>query len=522
MSKNRERPISVPTLKTGNRRLSRREILTLLGTAAIGSTLPACSRDDAPIAQAPESSPAPATELPENLHYKSIREVAGLIESREISPLELTRMMLERIESLDGQLKCYATVTAERALTSASKAEQEIMAGTYRGPLHGIPIAVKDLCYTNGTRTMGGMAVFRDFIPDFDATVVARLENAGAVLLGKLNLTEGAMAAYHPDFDIPVNPWRENLWSGASSSGSGAATAAGLCFAALGTDTGGSIRFPSMANGVVGLKPTYGRTSRHGVLPLAESLDHVGPITRATPDAAIVLQAMAGYDENDPTSLQDPVPDLLGDGLPGIARMKVGYDRDFASKGIDAGLVTAIDKALETLQQLGVTLVDVKMPEGTTEIGETWFAICAYEAHKAHAANFSSRADEFGPYFRHFLEIGASVTDEQYAAASQYRSEFNRQFNTVLESVDSIICPSGGHGFSIDPEILYGGNDMLQPLFDAVQMYFTIPANFAGTPTLTVPCGFSEESVPYAMQFMGGAPQRAPTGPFWPRLRSSN
>jgi amidase len=258
-----------------------------------------------------------------------------------------------------------------------------------------------------------------------------------------------------------------------------------------------------MANGIVGLKPTYGRVSRHGVLPLAETLDHVGPMTRHTADAAIVLQAIAGYDENDPTSLQDPVPDMLGDALPGIARMTVGFDRAFATEGIDSGLVAAIDQALDTLRQLGVTIVDIEMPEGTKDIGNTWFHICSYEAHRAHAANFPSRADEFGPYFREFLEIGASVTDEQYTAASQHRAAFNQQFNAVLDSVDSVVCPAGGFTFPLDTELLFGDSEVLQPLFEAVQMYFTIPSDFAGTPALTVPCGFSGESVPYAMQFMG-------------------
>lgn len=482
-----------------HRNLSRRELLKLLGSAAVVGTLPACSKEDSTVTPPQAAKP----DIPDDLHYKGIREVAGLIESREISPLELTRLMLNRIESLDSQLKSYATVTAERALASARRAEQEIMAGNYRGALHGIPIAVKDLCYTRGVRTMGGMAVFRDFIPDFDATVVTRLENAGAVLLGKLNLTEGAMAGYHRDFNIPVNPWGADLWPGASSSGSGVATAAGLCFAALGSDTGGSIRFPSMANGIVGLKPTYGRVSRHGVLPLAETLDHVGPMTRQTPDAAIMLQAMAGHDENDPTSLRDPVPDMLGDALPGIARMKVGYDRAFATEGVDPSLGAAIDQALDTLRQLGVTIVDVEMPEGTRQLTETWFAICAYEAHRAHAVNYPSRADEFGAYFRDFLEIGAAVTDEQYAAASQHRAAFNQKFNAVLQSVDSVVCPSGGITFPLDPEVQFGNSKELDPSFTTVQMYFTIPANFAGTPALTVPCGFSPEQVPYALQFMG-------------------
>ena len=193
---------------------------------------------------------------------------------------------------------------ADHAMESAQRAENEIAAGRYLGPLHGVPVAVKDLCFTRGVSTMGGTPVLSGHIPDFDATVIAKLASAGAVLLGKLNLTEGAMAGYHPDFPIPVNPWGPDLWTGVSSSGSGVATAAGLCFGSLGSDTGGSIRFPAASCGIVGIKPTWGLVSRYGVLALAESMDHVGPMTRSAADAGIMLQAIAGHDPNDPTSLQ--------------------------------------------------------------------------------------------------------------------------------------------------------------------------------------------------------------------------
>jgi amidase len=495
--------VSRPRSGTDLVNLSRREALGLLGAAAVASALPACSREPGA-----ESPPSPADtpagpDLPEKLHYLRLFEVAGLLQTGEISPLDLTQYMLDRISRFDGRLKSYATLTAERALAAARQAEQEIGSGQYRGPLHGVPIAVKDLCYTAGTRTMGGMAAYRDFVPDHDATVVHRLEQAGAVLLGKLNLTEGAMAGYHPEFDIPVNPWGEQLWAGASSSGSGVATAAGLCFASLGSDTGGSIRFPSMANGIVGLKPTYGRVSRYGVMPLAETLDHVGPMTRSVADAAIMLQAMAGFDENDATTLRDPVPDLLAGPDGGIEGLRIGYDADYSSAGTDAGLVAAIERALEVLQNLGAKLVEVRMPPETGQIGDTWFALCAYEAHRAHAATLASQADAFGLFFRDFLTIGAAITDEQYAGASQQREGFNRPFQALLESVDAVVCPSGGVTFPVDPGIQYGNRETLEPLFAAVPMQFTIPADFAGTPTLTVPCGFSDATVPYALQFMG-------------------
>jgi amidase len=438
------------------------------------------------------------------LHYTSLTDIAALLKAGDISPVELTRMMLERITEVDDELKSYATITTDRALSAARQAEQEILAGRYRGPLHGVPVAVKDLCYTKGSKTMGGMGVLKDFVPDYDATVISRLESAGAVLLGKLNLTEGALLGYHRDFDIPVNPWNADYWAGASSSGSGVATAAGLCFASLGTDTGGSIRYPSMANGIVGLKPTYGRVSRYGVLPLGETLDHVGPMTRRSADAAIVLEAIAGHDINDETSLQDPVPDMLAEVYAGIDGLRVGFDRSYATEGTDSALVDSIDRVIDTLKSLGAEIVDVSMPDYPPEFFlETWVPICRYEAYKAHAANFPSRADEYGHFLREFLEAGANVTDEQYRSANTQRGEFNRRFEEVLGSVDAIVTPAGGVTIPVDAESLYGSGADFGAALGAMQRHFIIPADFAGTPTLTLPCGVSDTGLPHAVQLMG-------------------
>jgi amidase len=478
-----------------NTDISRRELLTLLGAATTSGLLSACTPGTTPPADIPEAKGP--------LHFTTLQAVARLIESRDISPVDLTQMMLDRIAEVDSRLLSYATVTADRALAAAHKAEREISAGNYRGQLHGIPVAVKDLCFTKGTRTMGGLAVFRNFVPEFDATVITRLEKAGAVLLGKLNLTEGAMAGYHPDFDIPVNPWGDELWAGASSSGSGVATAAGLCFASLGTDTGGSIRFPSMANGIVGLKPTYGRVSRYGVLPLGETLDHVGPMTRSTADAAIMFEAIAGYDANDPTSLREPVPDMLADLDSGIDDVRIGFDRQYAFEGTDPGLVVAIERALDVLKGLGAKVVDINMPDDAAGVPNIWFPICTFEAHQAHATNFQMHPDAYGPYFSDFLETGAAVTDEQYAAANQQRIEFSERYEAALAKVDAVVCPSGGFTFPVARDMQYGDAADLASLFAAVQMQFTIPADFAGTPTLTAPCGFSDAGVPYAIQFLG-------------------
>jgi len=477
--------------------LSRRELLGAIGVGALACLHSGCMPGS-------DSSPGDFA-LDGPLHFASLTDVARLIESGELSSVELTELMLARIETIDSRLMSYATLMADHAREAARSADEEILAGRYRGPLHGIPVAVKDLCYTRGVRTMGGSGALSNFVPEYDATVVTKLKESGAILLGKLNLTEGAMGGYHADFELPVNPWHEDLWAGASSSGSGVATAAGLCFASLGTDTGGSIRFPSMANGVVGLKPTYGRVSRYGVLPLAESLDHVGPMARTVSDAAIVLQAIAGHDSNDPTSLNEPVPDMLAEIRRGVSGTRIGFDARYATEGVDPNLSASIEAALGVLEGLGAEIVTVEMPKFPPPLVDAWFAICSYEARRAHAATYPSRAAQYGTYFREFLEIGSGVSDEAYANASGARSEFGGKFRAVLETVDAVACPSGGVPFAMPAEVQYGGMAGFDPFRPNILFQFTIPADFAGTPTISLPCGATPDGVPQTIQFMGRA-----------------
>ena len=240
----------------------------------------------------------------EPIHFASITAIAAMYREHTCDPTTVTQHFIDRINKLDVEYQSYATLTSDRALSQANTLGTELAEGKDRGPLHGIPMAVKDLFSTNGIKTMGGTEVLSENIPSFDSTVVERLTDAGAILLGKLNLTEGAMGGYNPKRQVPKNPWDKSRWSGSSSSGSGVATAAGLCAASLGSDTGGSIRFPSAACGVVGIKPTYGRVSRYGVLDLAESLDHVGPMARSVEDAALILQAISGLDDKDKTTIK--------------------------------------------------------------------------------------------------------------------------------------------------------------------------------------------------------------------------
>ena len=385
---------------------------------------------------------------------------------------------------------------ADHAVAQAKAAEPEIGAGNYRGPLHGVPVAVKDLCFTKGVRTMGGTRVLADHVPDFDATVVEKLNAAGAVLLGKLNTTEGAMGGYHPDRDIPVNPWNADRWAGASSSGSGVATAAGLCFASLGSDTGGSIRFPSAACGIVGIKPTRGRVSRYGVL--AESLDRVGPMTRGTADAGIVLQAISGLDPNDPTTLPAAVPDMLGGIERGVDGVRGGLDERYVTADVDPELADAVLAGVRVLEGLGAQIVEVRMPP-LDEYLEAWTPLCAAEAAAAHGATYPSRRDEYGLWFREWLDLGAGVTGADYARANNLRAECNGRLQLVFEEVDVLACPSmPERPFPIKPSWLYGAMEL-----DVSLLRFTAPADFNGAPTLSVPCGLSSDGLPLSLQFMG-------------------
>ena len=272
-----------------------------------------------------------------------------------------------------------------------------------------------------------------------------------------------------------------------------------------------------MANGIVGLKPTYGRVSRHGVLPLAETLDHVGPMTRSVEDSAVFFETIAGHDPRDPTSLQEAVPDMRAELRDGVKGLTIAYDRDYASGGTDPGLVEAMEKALDDFLQLGATVHSVSMPD-SSEIGGTWFTICSREAFLAHEANFTANPDQFGHYFRDFLTMGSTISEDDYARAMTSRRRYSEQFEAVLAEVDALLCPSGGAPFPAQPDLLYGGEEALQFLVDQIQMQFTIPADFAGTPGLTVPCGMSASGIPYTLQLLGSRAQRASLVPDWLRL----
>ncbi|HIF72756.1 MAG TPA: amidase [Dehalococcoidia bacterium] len=435
------------------------------------------------------------------MHFKTISELAPLIETGDISPVELAQSQLDRIDELDGTLKTYATVTADLALEQARQAEQDIAGGNYQGKLHGIPIAVKDLCNTAGIKTMGGSAVFADNIPDHDATVVRKLREAGAVSLGKLNMTEGAMGGYNPKLQIPENPWRPSHWAGASSSGSGSATAAGLAYGTLGSDTGGSIRHPAAVCGTVGLKPTWGRVSRFGVMDLAESLDHVGPLTRSAADAGIMLQAISGIDPNDPTTLPQNVPDMLYEIGKGVSGLKIGWDHEYATSGLEPSFASAVEQGVKVMEGLGAEIVEVKFPEIMREAMEAWPVICSTEAAMAHSATFPSRSAEYGPFFREWLENGSAHSATDYAKAHSLRLAMNGGLRNTMRGIDVLAGPSTAKAsYPVTRDALYGPIPTDRVPWDS---RFTVPFDFAGLPTIALPCGLDDNGMPVSLQFSG-------------------
>ncbi len=434
----------------------------------------------------------------ESLCFLSLSELANLIRERKVTSAGATRAILDRIRKLNPSLRAYLTVLDESAIRQAEAADQEIAAGRWRGPLHGVPVAVKDLCWTKGVPTTCASKVLRDWRPDANATVVDRFAAAGAVLLGKLHLTEFAVAWYHPEFPPPLNPWNPALWPGASSSGSGAAIAAGLCYAAIGTDTGGSIRFPAAANGIVGLKPTWGRVSRYGVFPLGESLDHIGPMTRTVADAALVLGVIAGQDPRDDTSLNAPVDDYAAAVDAGAKGIRVGFDEKYVARA-SADVVAAIAAAVRDLERLGARIVKVAVPDVDPCLS-VWTTLCSAETVAAHAATYPSRAADYGPGFRSFLEVGASVSGRDYANAHMVRERFSNRFQQLFDQVDVIACPSmpsasmPADAIPPNASAFTGPNPLLA---------FTGPFNMSRNPTLSMPGGPGRGAPPPSLQLIG-------------------
>ncbi len=439
----------------------------------------------------------------DELCFLSISEAAGLIESRQISPVELTRAHLDRIGRTEPALNAFITLLSEESMESAEVAEREIANGEYRGPLHGVPIGLKDLYYTKGVRMTVGTKILRDFVPDYDAAVTERFADAGAVLMGKLQMHEFALGAtsVNPHDGPARNPWNPDRITGGSSGGSGAAVAAGQCMAALGSDTGGSIRIPGALCGIVGLKPTFGRVSRHGVYPLSWSLDTVGPMTRSVRDSAIVLNAIAGYDPRDPSSVDVPSEDFADGIEDGVAGLRIGIPDDFFYDVISSEVSEAVCATAGVLSELGADVERCSIPALNHALGIS-SAILVTEAAETVFDKLRDRPEDIGADVRARLRLGAVTPAIDYIKAQRARSAYNAQLDEAMREYDLLLAPSvavGATGITQEFVEVAGRQENALSLMSRL----TRPFNLTGQPTISVPCGFTSEGMPIGMQIAG-------------------
>jgi len=427
--------------------------------------------------------------------FHHLSDMVEGIKEKQISPVEVTLKALERIQSLDPKLNAFYTVFEDQALTTAKQAEQEILKGFYRGPLHGIPLAVKDI-YDWGPTTAGSR-LFKDNVAARESAVVTRLKQAGGVLMGKLATFEFAIGApcLSSFFRATKNPWDTRLSTGGSSSGSAAAVASDMVFGAMGSDTGGSIRHPAFCCGVVGLKPTYGRVSRAGMIPLAWSLDHAGPLTRTVRDS-LLLQGCAGYDLRDPSSARVPVPNFsskLGQDIKGV---KIGIPWQFFENSCDKEILSAFDEVVIHMEALGAHMEEVSFPS-FQEVWASFFLIMLSEAAAYHGEYMKTRLADYSKGVRLFLTLGKLVRAEAYVQAQRFRVHVRNHLLDQLKSVDLFMTPTVGFMTGpipeeppgLPPQLILGDFKFYTPLF-----------NLSGMPAVSVPCGFSSQGLPIGLQ----------------------
>lgn len=456
------------------------------------------------------------------LHELTIEQASGLLKNKAIASVELTRAALDRIDAVDGKIGAFLTVDADGAMAQAEVADQRLANGDAQ-PLTGIPLGIKDLICTQGLRTTCASKILENFIPPYDATVITRLKNAGAVIVGKLNMDEFAMGSTteHSGLQVTRNPWNLDCIPGGSSGGSAAAVAADMCLGALGSDTGGSIRQPASHCGVVGIKPTYGRVSRFGLVAFASSLDQIGPLGKTVADCAIMLDAIAGHDPKDSTSVPEPVPtfsDIASDGLTDVV---VGIPKEYSTaQGLDPQVGAAVERAVKTIESLGARCIDISLPH-TDHAVAAYYVIAPSEA-SSNLARYdgvrygfrdkaqtdllqmyrSTRSHGFGPEVQRRIILGtyalsAGYYDAYYGKASQMRTLINKDFETAFTACDAIVSP-------VAPTPAYRiGETLGDPLTMYLSDIFTLAANLAGIPGISVPCGFSDDGLPIGLQIMG-------------------
>ena len=441
------------------------------------------------------------------LCYMSAGELSRLVKGLEVSPVEIVEAHLARIDASEPVLNSFITLLPDEARAAARRAEREIQAGTYRGPLHGIPVGLKDLYNTAGVRTTSGSRIFDTFIPSEDCTVATRFREAGAILLGKLNLHQFAFGptGENPDYGHMHNPWNPELIAGGSSGGSGSATAAGQCTITTGSDTGGSIRIPAALCGIVGLKPTYGLVSRYGLTPLSWSLDHPGPMVRTVEDAALAMNAIAGHDPKDVASAQVEVPDyttaLTSPDGAGVRGLRIGVPKEYFQVPLDPQVERAVREAISLMESMGAQVTEVSFPMFHDSQAISG-AILVAEAAAYHRDLLLEQGHKLYPPVRLRLEAGLFITAADYLRAQQARTLFNRQARELLEQVDLLAGPTEP---VTAPQLLatqvQAGEKEVGTTAALTQ--YTRPYNITGFPAITVPCGFSESGLPIGLQLAG-------------------
>jgi aspartyl-tRNA(Asn)/glutamyl-tRNA(Gln) amidotransferase subunit A len=473
---------------------TRRDFLKgTLGAYASAAMLPPLQRSAAPPSQR------------DDIAALSVADAGALLRARKLSPVELTDAYLARIERFNPELNAFITVMGDQAIADARGAESEIMRGRWRGPLHGIPIALKDLFDTAGVRTTAGSAVFAERVPTRDAEVVHRLKEAGAVIVGKTNMHEFAYGetSAQSHFGAVRNPWDRQRISGGSSGGSAAAVAARLCCAALGSDTGGSIRQPSAYCGIVGLKPTYGRVSTTGVVPLSWSLDHVGPMCLTVADSALLLQAIAGYDPADINSLDAPTPDYSRAITQKVSALRIGIPRTLFYEELDSEIEHAVNEALQVIRQATASMRDVALPSYQR------LPVVAAEAYAFHAPYVTKTPQLYQPLTRRRIEGGAGISTSDYIEGRRELDRLRRTVADVFSTVDLLVTPTSpllpmtvDEAMNIPTVPAPGGV--------APSLRNTQPFDIFGLPTISIPCGFSRAGLPIGLQISGprlGEPQ---------------
>lgn len=444
------------------------------------------------------------TERKEDLIQLSLAEAARLVEKKEVSPVDLVEASLERIAAVDQQLHAYITVYEDEAREVAKASETMMAAGHRLGPLHGIPIGIKDMIGLRGLRTTAGSKILADWIPEEDATVAARMKGAGAIVIGKTNQHEFAWGgtSANPHYGFVSNPWNPERFPAGSSGGSGAAVAARTCYGALGTDTGGSIRLPSAVNGIAGIRPTIGRVSNHGVVPLAWSMDTVGPMARTVEDCAIMFNVIAGHDPKDNGCANVPVDDYTADLERGVEGIRIGIVPGYFFHHLQPAVHDAVREGLGTLEQLGASVIDVDIENIHGNISAQ-LTVESCEPSAYHQRWLRERPEEYGEDVRLLLELGEMHLATHYIQAQRYRNLLRGEFLEAFKSVDVFICPTlpftatpiGEMSVTIE-------NDVEEDMLAAIMQFTGVPS-LTGLPSLNVTCGYDGDNLPIGMQVIG-------------------